>query len=195
MGLTRHRGGGSVPARSDVSWVHYRLIADNSSDVVYECRPTGEILWVQPTVEHLLGFSPDELIGAQARSLIHPDETEMVDRLRASVYSGEELDEIPCRFRTKAGDYRMCSVRARPVFAEDGSITSSVMTLRDVHRQTAVLRALATLSHGNEVVVRASDEGDLLTRMCEAVVTAKRQSFQHRCQTYLAFFLRRAHRD
>ena len=172
MGLTRHRGGGSVPARSDVSWEHYRLIADNSSDVVYECRPTGEILWVQPTVEHLLGFSPDELIGAQARSLIHPDETEMVDRLRASVYSGAELDEIPCRFRTKAGDYRMCSVRARPVFAEDGSITSSVMTLRDVHRQTAVLRALATLSHGNEVVVRASDEGDLLTRMCEAVVTA-----------------------
>ena len=114
MGLTRHRGGGSVPARSDVSWEHYRLIADNSSDVVYECRPTGEILWVQPTVEHLLGFSPDELIGAQARSLIHPDETEMVDRLRASVYSGAELDEIPCRFRTKAGDYRMCSVPARP---------------------------------------------------------------------------------
>ena len=42
----------------------------------------------------------------------------------------------------------------------------------EVRRQTAALRALATLSRGNEVLVRAQAEGDLLQRMCDAIVAA-----------------------
>ena len=44
--------------------------------------------------------------------------------------------------------------------------------LHDVPRQTATLRALVTLSRGNEVLVRAEAEDDLLERMCEAIVSA-----------------------
>ena len=40
------------------SWDQYRLIADNSSDVVYETSTDGAIVWIQPTVEALLGWTP-----------------------------------------------------------------------------------------------------------------------------------------
>ena len=46
------------------------------------------------------------------------------------------------------------------------------MALRDAHRQPAALRALATLSRGNGVLVRARAEDDLLQRMCDAIVAA-----------------------
>jgi len=158
--------------RSDASWEQYRLIADNSSDVVYETGPDGTISWIQPTVEALLGWKPEELHGVQARSLVHPEDLPMVNGLRVTVYAGEDLDEIPCRFRAADGSFRRCTVRARPVRAKDGRVTGAVLALRDVHGQTAALRALATLSRGNEVLLRAHAEHDLLQRMCDAIVQA-----------------------
>jgi diguanylate cyclase (GGDEF)-like protein/PAS domain S-box-containing protein len=158
--------------RRGASWEQYRLIADNSSDVVYETDPSGTISWIQPTVEALLGWKPGELRGTVARSLVHPDDLARVNELRVTVYAGADLDEIPCRFRTADGSYRRCTVRARPVRAQDGRITGAVMALRDVQGQTAALRALATLSRGNEVLVRARAEHDLLQRMCDAIVQA-----------------------
>ena len=41
----------------------------------------------------------------------------------------------------------------------------------DVDRQRAALRALATLSRGNAVLVRARAESDLLQRMCDVIAT------------------------
>ena len=41
----------------------------------------------------------------------------------------------------------------------------------DVDRQRAALRALATLSRGNAVLVRARAEADLLQRMCDVIAT------------------------
>jgi diguanylate cyclase (GGDEF)-like protein/PAS domain S-box-containing protein len=158
--------------RRGATWEQYRLIADNSSDVVYETEPGGHIRWIQPTVESLLGWTADELRGVEARSLVHPDDLEMVSRLRLTVYDGAELDEIPCRFRTASGGHRRCTVRARPLRDAAGNVSGAVMALRDVHSQTAALRALATLSSGNEVLVRAHAEGDLLERMCDAIVAA-----------------------
>ena len=61
-------------------------------------------------------------------------------------------------------------MRARRILDADGIVTGIVLVLRDVHRQTAVLRALATLSRVNEAMVRATDEDELLAAVCAAVV-------------------------
>lgn len=79
------------------------MIADNSSDVVYETTPDGVIRWVSPAIEQLLGYAPSEFRGTLARDHVHPDDLAMVDELRLTVYAGSELDEIPCRFRRADG--------------------------------------------------------------------------------------------
>ena len=71
--------------RGDASWEQYRLIADSSSDVVYEIDTTGAITWVSPTVSTLIGWSVEDLRGVPARSLVHPDDLEMADRLRTTL--------------------------------------------------------------------------------------------------------------
>jgi PAS domain S-box-containing protein len=163
--------------RDDESWQRFRLIADTATDVVYQASPDGLIQWVSTTVESLLGYRPDELIGVAASSLTHPDDLAEVMRLRATVYEGASVDEIPCRFRMSAGTYRECAVRARPLVDAGGSIVGSIVALRDTHDRAAALRALTTLSRGNAVLVRADDEDTLLQQMCETVVEAGQYLF------------------
>ena len=165
-----------MPGRADSpglatsgTWERYRLIADNSGDVVYQTTPDGRIVWMQNTVEALLGVRADDLVGVEARSLVHPDDLELVSRLRLTVYDGAELDEIPCRFRTGDGSYRMCTVRARPVRDSGDAITGAVMTLRDANERYAALRALTTLSRAGDVLVRSRDEAELLHDTCAEV--------------------------
>ncbi len=156
--------------QSGWSWERYRHATDTSSDVVCETDAEGRLVWLQPTVASLLGWEAAELLGTVARDLVHPDDLDHAIRLRSAVHQGDEPDDVDVRFRTSAGHYRACSVRARRILDADGIVTGIVLVLRDVHRQTAVLRALATLSRVNEAMVRATDEDELLAAVCAAVV-------------------------
>ena len=159
------------------AWQRYRLIADNSSDVVYETSKDGRIAWIQPTVTALLGWKPEDVRGIPARSLVHPDDLDNVNRLRVTVYDGAELDDVPCRFRTASGGYRTCMVRARPLRDDAGDVIGAVMTLKDGHERAAILRALTTLSQGTAVLVRAKEERALLQHMCDAIIEAGKYRF------------------
>jgi diguanylate cyclase (GGDEF)-like protein/PAS domain S-box-containing protein len=152
------------------SWERWREAAETTADVVFETDRDGCFVWMQPTVTALLGWDPHELIGLPARTFVHPDDLERAFDMRRLVYEGTSPSDIDARFRTADGRYRECSVRARPLMTADGEVTGIVLVLRDVHLQTAVLRALTTLSRANAVLVRAGDEDDLLQRTCEAVV-------------------------
>jgi diguanylate cyclase (GGDEF)-like protein/PAS domain S-box-containing protein len=157
------------------TWERYRLIADNSEDVVYQTDPDGRIQWIQPTVQGLLGYVPQQVVGVEARSLVHPDDLEMVSRLRVTVYAGAEVDEEPCRFRTSDGTYRACTVRARRLRdPATGEVTGAIMTLRDASERLAALRALATLSSAGDVLVRSHDEAELLGDTCATVARSGR---------------------
>jgi len=160
----------------DESWQRFRLIADSSSDVVYQTTPDGSIQWVSDNVTLLLGYLPADLGGVIASSLVHPDDAAEVSRLRLQVYAGASLDEIPCRIRTSTNTYRECLVRARPLVDAGGAIVGSIIALR-THEKASVLRALTTLSRGNAVLVRATDEPTLLREMCQTVVDAGNYSF------------------
>ena len=159
------------------AWQRYRLIADNSSDVVYQTAKDGRIAWIQPTVTALLGWKPEDVRGIPARTLVHPDDLDNVNRLRVTVYDGAELDDVPCRFRTASGGYRTCMVRARPLRDESGEVVGAVMTLKDAHEQAAILRALTTLSQGTAVLVRAKEERALLQHMCDTIIEAGKYRF------------------
>ena len=160
-----------------VSWERYQLVADNSSDVVFQTNTDGFIEWIQPTVTGLLGWSPEELRGVSARSLVHPEDLVVVNQLGVSVYEGTQPDEISCRLRTHSGTYRQCGVRARAVRDSVGKVIAAVIALRDANEKSAILRALTTLSLGNGLLVRAQTENELLELMCQTVVQAGQYMF------------------
>ena len=72
---------------SRLSEAQYRDIVDHASDIVYTLRLDGELAAVNPAIERLLGYRPDELIGRSIDRVIAPydrDRAREMARQRAS---------------------------------------------------------------------------------------------------------------
>ncbi|PWR73970.1 PAS domain S-box protein [Methanospirillum lacunae] len=52
----------------------YRLIVENSQDLIYTLNSRGEFLYVSPSFQTVLGYNPDEITGHSFQPLIHPDD-------------------------------------------------------------------------------------------------------------------------
>jgi diguanylate cyclase (GGDEF)-like protein/PAS domain S-box-containing protein len=68
--LERHR----VDVALRDSERRYRLIADNSSDVIGLVDATSLVLYASPACERLLGYTPEDLVGRRLFDISHPDD-------------------------------------------------------------------------------------------------------------------------
>ncbi|MBV9558970.1 MAG: PAS domain S-box protein, partial [Bradyrhizobium sp.] len=80
-----------------------RRIFETSHDLILIIDPKGTMVQVSPSVENILGYSPEELIGRDAVELIHPDDLETArSELRAS-RRGEHLRDTNTRYLHRDG--------------------------------------------------------------------------------------------
>lgn len=117
---------------------HFRLLAENASDVVYETDTHGLIVWVSPSVERALGWEPDTLLGTRALDLVHANDRDVVERERADVYEGASKRSVVTRFQRVDGGVQYMSVTARPIRDADGRVTGAVVGLHDVTDETRI---------------------------------------------------------
>lgn len=121
---------------------NYRLVLDNSVDVIYHVAG-GLVKWVSPSAEKVLGVPVQDLIGHPTSHFWHPEDREQAIHLRTLATEG----------RPGKGTYRWCrpdgsivwlEAVMRPVTEADGSpgITG---VLRDVSERMGVQQELARL--------------------------------------------------
>jgi PAS domain S-box-containing protein len=148
----------------------FRLLAENSSDVVFETNLQGEIRWVSPSVTDVLGWRPHELVGVRSNDLITDEDLARADQWRRAVYAGEAVTTATLQVKTSTGDLRWMAVRIQPARNTTGEVTGGVVGLRDCQSEVVAQRAARTLSAGSQVLVRSECENDLLLQMCQAAV-------------------------
>jgi PAS domain S-box-containing protein len=61
------------PTASDALFSRYRRLVEAAGDVIYSTDANGYIDYVNASVERLLGFSPDQVIGQHFSAFVHPD--------------------------------------------------------------------------------------------------------------------------
>ncbi len=83
----------------------YRLLAENSTDMISRHLPTGHYLYVSPACRSLLGYEPDELIGRDPYTLFHPDDVSTIEKTHRSVLADRELRTVTYRILHKDGHY------------------------------------------------------------------------------------------
>ncbi|NBC16579.1 MAG: PAS domain S-box protein [Bacteroidetes bacterium] len=72
----------------------YRLLAENTDDVIWTADAEGRLRYVSPSVERLLGYAPDDLVGRPLDTLlpqtdadrIHADIDELVQQLDGTAH-------------------------------------------------------------------------------------------------------------
>ena len=52
---------------------HFRALIENSSDVTMLLTVDGAVSYVSPSVEHVLGYKPGDLVGKNVFEYVHPD--------------------------------------------------------------------------------------------------------------------------
>lgn len=95
------------------SELSYRLLAENSSDVISRHSLDNRILYVSPAVKDLIGYPTNELLGVEAHMLVHPDDlaTWRTNQPRTQSITGGRLLEM--RLRHKDGRYIWVEINSK----------------------------------------------------------------------------------
>jgi len=88
-----------------------RFLVDTSSDVISRNDVDGKYLYVSPSCKTVFGYSPEELLGQNPYTYLHPDDLAKV----LPVAEMPEFYEFQYRFRCKDGTYKWVETRARVV--------------------------------------------------------------------------------
>ncbi len=108
----------------------YRDFVENINDAIYSFSISGEVTYISPPIEAILGYHPDEFIGKSFNTLIHPEDKVLVkDRFRQIVNG--DIRPMEYRVEQKKGGYRWVQVSSRPL-RKNGEVIGIQGVLRDL---------------------------------------------------------------
>lgn len=95
------------------SEAQFRLLAENSTDMISKHDRAGRFLYASPACHTLLGYTPEELLGTPVTSLFHPDDAPQLLELLTSLSQNDTAFTIGYRIRHKYGGYIWIETTAR----------------------------------------------------------------------------------
>jgi len=116
---------------------HYRLLAENASDVVMRLSPDRTYEWVSGSVVDVLGWPATDLLGHVIDEFIHPDELDLFREVVGDI-SPEGTASTECRFRRSDGSYRWVLCHTRLKLDEDSIPVALVGGLIDIQARKEV---------------------------------------------------------
>src|SRR5215207_6406704 len=111
----------------------YRLLADNSTDLISKHTPEGLYTYASPACRSLLGYEPEELIGRSAREFVHPDDLERTRTTHPLMAQHCDSHTVTYRIRHKDGSYVWFETTTRGV-RQPGTdeLTETIAVSRDI---------------------------------------------------------------
>jgi len=147
----------------DTSKKIYKRLAENMSDLVALHSPDGRYLWVSPSAERILGYSPEELVGTDPYDLFHPDDVESIwNKTHQPVVKKNGNILIRYRMRRVDGKYIWFETLAQPIEDDTGAVVELHTTSRDITAQRQLEDALAESEALYRVAMESLKEGVIL---------------------------------
>lgn len=98
----------------------YRLLAENSSDIICLHDSHGHFLYISPSIKGELGYEPEELIGFYSPKLVHPEDQDIVTL---------EEQTIAFRAKKKNGSYIWMETAIKKVTDDESNCMSQFITV------------------------------------------------------------------
>lgn len=135
----------------------YRLLLENSTDVVWEATNEGVLVWISSAVAEIMGVPPDALIGRPFEKLVHPSDRAAIARADEQLLAGESV-QVTVRLRARDESWRWMWILARPVIDSKGEVVGRVGGWRDVDREIRVQEALELSEERYRVLADLADD-------------------------------------
>ncbi len=99
----------------------YKLISQNSHDIVSLMDLEGQYLFVSPSLKDTLGYEVEEMLGTKTIDYIHPDDlSEVVASMSKTISEKKKAGEAIFRFRHKNGSYRWLEAKGGVITNDEG---------------------------------------------------------------------------
>ena len=134
-----------IVAELAASEARFRLLAQNSSDVVMHVRDEVTV-WVSPSVRHATGWDPADWIGQPVAEFVCPDDWEALAAARDVIESGRS-SLLRMRVRDVHGVHHWIENHGRPYYDETGCQDGIVASWRIVDAHVAAEEELVRRAH------------------------------------------------
>jgi PAS domain S-box-containing protein len=136
----------------------YRLLADNSTDMIFELDLDFVRRYVSPACREILGYAPEELIGTKPVNMIHPEDASQVEATYRAVVGGLARASVTNRIRHRDGRWIWVEAELRLTLGADGRSTGILGAVRDVSVRKAVEAEAAAARRQAEQAAEAKSE-------------------------------------
>jgi PAS domain S-box-containing protein len=100
------------------------------STFTYGVDPDGVITWASEGITRVLGWTLDEIVGAPAAGLVHPDDLARGMSERHALYENRSTATASIRALRKAGDYAWLALESHPDLDASGAVVGSTVSAR-----------------------------------------------------------------
>lgn len=130
------------------SEARYRLMAENSTDIITRHALDGTYLYVSPASRTLLGYEPEEFVGRNAFELFHPQDLGAIFNCYEQVITDPAPRTVSYRIRRQDGNYVWFETTTRALWETDTDLPQEIVAVsRDI---SARKQAETELKHAKE---------------------------------------------
>ncbi|WP_166178451.1 sensor domain-containing protein [Rubrobacter tropicus] len=111
---------------------HFRSLIRNASDIITLYDTNGTVKYASPALERVLGYDPEERIGAESFELIHPDDVARARETFAEILRRPNIPvSMEVRVRHRDGSWRHLDTVGTNLL-DDPNVGAVVLNGRDV---------------------------------------------------------------
>ncbi len=150
----------------------FRSLIENGSDLITVVEADGTIRYESPSIRRILGYEPDELVGAPRFSMVHPDDVPILTAaLGRYLIDGGSGKPLEYRFRHRDGSWRTLEATSTNLL-DDPAVGGIVVNSRDVTERKRDEAELAELRR------RDAEELEERVRLRTAELAHKNEELQ-----------------
>ena len=126
----------------------YRLLADNTNDMIVRSDLDGTRRYISPAAARLLGYEPQELLGTHPLDFVHPDEAGAYGRMLKQLEMGQLTQAVTQqRYRRRDGSWLWVEISFSLTREEvTGEADGYVAVIRDISQRKEAEHEMARLA-------------------------------------------------
>jgi PAS domain S-box-containing protein len=134
---------------------YLELITKSMGDIVGQIDIKGRFQYVSPSIKHILGYEPKQMVSNSFFEFIHPEDLEKTLNSFNHCMETGVPEKIRKRIKASNGDYKWIETMESPIFDEN-NVNGVVISCRDIEEQVKIEEELKSALNYSRNLIEAS---------------------------------------
>ncbi|THE10935.1 PAS domain S-box protein [Bacillus timonensis] len=151
----------------------FRIIAENSVDIIKVINPEGKITYISPSVEDILGYPVKKRVNESLFDTVHPDDFEKIRDIFKNLIETKEHVDIEVRRKHLDGHFVWLHSDLIPVLDSEGELEKIVVISGDISEYKRKVKKLEKMAF-YDYLTGLPNRRILLERLNQSMYTTDR---------------------